>query len=187
MARGSRKTTMTAATAKPTASTSPVSTTKVRWGRTTWAWLAGTFFGIGLLPGGPGTWASLAATALWFLAARATHPSASILVAATLTAGVLATLIGIPASSIVERESGREDPGHVVIDEVAGQWIALAASPIEIRHALLAFAFFRLFDITKPAPARQLERLHGGLGIMMDDVAAGIYALLACLIVHHWW
>ena len=56
-----------------------------------------------------------------------------------------------------------------------------------IRHALMAFAFFRLFDITKPAPARQLERLHGGLGIMMDDVAAGVYALLACLIVHHWW
>ena len=67
------------------------------------------------------------------------------------------------------------------------EWFALAASPVEIWHVLLAFAFFRLFDITKPAPARQLERLHGGLGIMMDDVAAGVYALVACLIVHHWW
>jgi phosphatidylglycerophosphatase A len=96
-------------------------------------------------------------------------------------------LIGIPAGSIVERESGREDPGQVVIDEVAGQWIALAACPVEIRHALLAFGLFRLFDIVKPWPARQLERLHGGLGIMMDDVAAGIYALLIGLMVHHWW
>jgi phosphatidylglycerophosphatase A len=87
----------------------------------------------------------------------------------------------------VERESGREDPGQVVIDEVAGQWIAVAVCPVEIRHALLAFGLFRLFDIVKPWPARQLERLHGGLGIMMDDVAAGIYALLVGLIVHHWW
>jgi len=155
--------------------------------RTAWAWLTGTFFGIGLLPGGPGTWASLAAAALWFFAARAARLSPLALTGATLAAGAVATLIGIPAASIVERESGREDPGHVVIDEVAGQWIALAASPVEIRHALLAFVFFRLFDITKPPPARQLERLHGGPGIMMDDVAAGVYALLACLIVHHWW
>jgi phosphatidylglycerophosphatase A len=160
---------------------------KARWGQTTWAWLTGTFFGIGLLRPGPGTWASLAATVIWFFTARAAHASTSAVAIATLAAGAVATFIGIPAASIVARESSREDPGHVVIDEVAGQWIALALSPVEIRHALLAFAFFRLFDITKPAPARQLERLHGGLGIMMDDVAAGGYALLACLIVHHWW
>ncbi len=159
----------------------------VRWGKTTWAWLIGTVFGIGLLPGGPGTWASLAAMLLWFFAAQAIHPTSLALTLATISAGVIATVIGIPAASVVARESGREDPGHVVIDEVAGQWIALAASPVEIRHALLAFALFRLFDITKPAPARQLERLHGGLGIMMDDVAAGVYALLVFLIVHHWW
>ena len=160
---------------------------KVRWGQTTWAWLAGTFFGIGLIGPGPGTWASLAAAILWFFAARAAHLRPWGLTAATLAAGAIVTLIGIPASAIVARESGREDPGHVVVDEVAGQWIALAASPVEVRHVLLAFIFFRLFDITKPAPARQLERLRGGLGIMMDDVAAGVYALLACLIVHHWW
>jgi phosphatidylglycerophosphatase A len=165
----------------------PPSESRPRWGQTTWAWLAGTFFGIGLIRPGPGTWASLAATVLWFFAARAAHLSPAAVASATLVAAAVATLIGIPAASVVARESGREDPGHVVIDEVAGQWIALALTPIDLRHALLAFAFFRLFDITKPAPARQLERLHGGLGIMMDDVAAGIYALLACLIVHHWW
>ncbi len=155
--------------------------------RTLWAWTAGTFFGIGLIGPGPGTWASLAAAALWFFAARAAHLSTIGLAIATGVAAIAATLIGIPAGSIVERESGREDPGHVVIDEVAGQWIALMACPVEIRHALLAFALFRLFDIVKPWPARQLERLHGGLGIMMDDVAAGMYALVAGLIVHLWW
>jgi phosphatidylglycerophosphatase A len=155
--------------------------------RTSWAWVAGTFFGAGLIKPGPGTWGSLAAGMLWYLAARAAHPTTTSLVVATGIAAVAATLIGIAAGSIIERESGREDPGFVVIDEVAGQWIALAACPVEIRHALLAFALFRLFDIVKPWPARQLERLHGGLGIMMDDVAAGVYALLAGLAVHVWW
>jgi len=155
--------------------------------KTGWAWAVGTFFGIGLIGGGPGTWASLAAAVIWFFVARAAHLSSAGVAVATAVAALGAALIGIPAGSIVERESGREDPGHVVIDEVAGQWIALAVCPVEIRHALLAFALFRFFDIVKPWPARQLERLHGGLGIMMDDVAAGIYALLVGLIVHHWW
>jgi phosphatidylglycerophosphatase A len=155
--------------------------------RTLWAWTAGTFFGAGLIKPGPGTWGSLAAAALWYLAARAAHPTTTNLVIGTGIAAVALTLIGIAAGSIIERECGREDPGFVVIDEVAGQWIALAACPVEIGHALLAFALFRLFDIVKPWPARQLERLHGGLGIMMDDVAAGVYALLAGLVVHVWW
>ena len=155
--------------------------------RTVWAWTIGTFFGIGLIGPGPGTWASLAAAAIWFVAARASHLSVIAQIIATGSAAVAITLIGIPAASVVERESGREDPGQVVIDEVAGQWFALAACPVDIRPVLLAFALFRLFDIVKPWPARQLERLHGGLGIMMDDVAAGIYALVAGLAVHHWW
>jgi phosphatidylglycerophosphatase A len=154
---------------------------------TAWAWTAGTFLGIGLIGPGPGTWASLAAAALWFFAARAAHPSLLGLAFATAMAAVVVTAIGVPAASIVERESGREDPGHVVIDEVAGQWFALVLCPVDIGHVVLAFGLFRLFDIVKPWPARRLERLHGGLGIMMDDVAAGIYALVAGLIVHRWW
>jgi phosphatidylglycerophosphatase A len=155
---------------------------KVRWGQTTWAWVTGTFFGVGLLPGGPGTWASLAAVGIWFLAGRATQWGSHNMMLAALAAAAAATMIGTPAASIVARECGREDPGLVVIDEVAGQWLALASSPVNARHALLAFVLFRLFDITKPPPVRQLERLHGGLGIMMDDVAAGVYALIGCLI-----
>jgi phosphatidylglycerophosphatase A len=103
------------------------------------------------------------------------------------SSALLALLIGIPAATIVERESEREDPGHVVLDEVCGQWIALAASPANWPHVLVALLLFRAFDIIKPWPARQLERLHGGAGIMLDDVAAGVYALLVFLLIHHWW
>jgi phosphatidylglycerophosphatase A len=155
--------------------------------RTRWAWATGTLFGLGLLKPGPGTWGSLAASLAWFFAARAMHLSATELAIATSIAVLAVTAIGIPAATIVARESGREDPGHVIIDEVAGQLIPLIVCPIEWRHALLAFALFRVFDIVKPWPARQLERLHGGTGIVLDDLAAGLYALIVMLVVLHWW
>jgi phosphatidylglycerophosphatase A len=155
--------------------------------KTRWAWLIATFFGIGLLPGGPGTWASLATVVLWYVAARSVGFGSIALSLTTLAVVLMVMLVGIPAASIVEKESGRQDPGHVVIDEVAGQLMALLYVPVEIRHVLLAFVLFRFFDILKPPPIRRLERLHGGLGIMVDDVAAGLYALLVGVIVHHWW
>lgn len=145
--------------------------------RTTWAWLTGTFFGAGLLHPGPGTYGSAAAVFLWYVTAHALHPSPLALAIGTAVAAIAATLIGIPASTIVARESGREDPGHVVIDEVAGQLIALIAIPADWRHAALSLLLFRLFDILKPPPVRQLERLPEGTGIMLDDVAAGLLAL----------
>lgn len=146
--------------------------------RTHWAWLVGTFFGAGLLRPGPGTYGSVAAVLLWFGAAQVFHPTAVQLAIGTVVAALAATLVGIPAATIVARESGREDPGHVVIDEVAGQLIALIAIPADWRHAALALLLFRVFDIVKPPPVRQLERLHGGTGIMLDDVAAGVLALI---------
>jgi phosphatidylglycerophosphatase A len=147
--------------------------------RTLWAWLAGTFFGAGLLRPGPGTYGSVAAMLLWYAAAHALHPSPLALAVGTTIAAIAATLIGIPAATIVARESGRKDPGHVVIDEVAGQLIALIAIPADWQHAALSLLLFRVFDILKPPPVRQLERLPEGTGIMLDDVAAGILAL-AC-------
>ena len=105
----------------------------------------------------------------------------------TAAGAAFALAVGIPAATIVERESQREDPGYVVLDEVAGQWIALIACPVSLRYAIAALVLFRLFDIVKPPPARQLERLHGGAGIMLDDVAAGLYALLVFVVIHHWW
>ena len=155
--------------------------------KTQWAWTVATFFGIGRLKPGPGTWGSLAAAAIWYFALRAAHPDPTFAVAATLAGVLMATAIGIPAATIVEREAGSVDPGFVVIDEVAGQWLVLAAAPLDLAHGLLAFILFRVFDIVKPWPARQLERLPGGTGIVVDDLAAGGWGLLVMLIVHHWW
>jgi phosphatidylglycerophosphatase A len=153
--------------------------------KTLWAWAIGTFFGAGLLKPGPGTYGSVAAMLLWFGAANVFHPTPFALTIGTAIAALIATLIGIPAATIVARESGREDPGHVVIDEVAGQLIALLFLPADWPHAILGLLLFRLFDILKPPPVRQLERLPAGTGIMMDDVAAGVLALvLAQILVH---
>lgn len=155
--------------------------------RTRWAWWAATFFGFGRLKPGPGTWGSLAATAIWYFGLEALHLTGGAATTVTLLGVLAATAIGIPAATIVERESGREDPGFVVIDEVAGQWLTLAFAPVEMGHALLGLALFRLFDITKPWPARRLESLHGGSGIVLDDLAAGLYGLLVMLVIRIWW
>jgi phosphatidylglycerophosphatase A len=154
--------------------------------KTSWAWAIATFFGAGLLKPGPGTWGSVAAALLWFAAATVGHLDGSHLLFATAAAAALAIVLGIPAGTIVARESAREDPGHVVIDEVAGQWIALLACPPDWKHGLLALLLFRIFDILKPPPARQLERLPGGWGILLDDVAAGIFALVVLQLARHW-
>ena len=154
--------------------------------RTAWAWTLATFFGAGNLRPGPGTWGSAAALLLWLAAARWAHLTHAELSAATLLAGILATLIGIPAASIVAREAGKDDPSFVVLDEVAGQWIALAAATPRWQEWLLAFLLFRGFDIWKPPPALQFDRMHSGFGIMMDDVAAGLYAALIVLALRHW-
>ncbi|ADV83890.1 phosphatidylglycerophosphatase A family protein [Terriglobus saanensis] len=151
--------------------------------RTRWAWLVGTFFGAGLLKPGPGTYGSIAATLIWYAVARSVHPLH--LVAITLVMALAATLIGIPAATRVAVESGRKDPQIVVIDEVAGQWLALALMPPRWEYALLGLLLFRLFDITKPPPVRQLERLPQGTGIVVDDLAAGAYALIVATIVLH--
>ncbi len=152
--------------------------------KTLWAWTVATFFGAGLLRPGPGTYGSVAAVLLWFGAAHLFHPAAAGLALGTALWALLATAIGIPAAALVAQESGREDPGHVVIDEVAGQLIALVAIPADWQHALLSLLLFRFFDILKPPPVRQLERLPAGTGIMLDDVAAGLLALLAAQLIH---
>jgi phosphatidylglycerophosphatase A len=163
------------------------SVTAVQSRKTPWAWAIATFFGVGFLKPGPGTWGSLAAAAIWYYGLRIAHLNGWWVVVVTVAGALAATLVGIPAATVVERECGKEDPGFVVIDEVAGQWVVLAASTVEIRHVLLGVALFRLFDIVKPWPARQLERLHGGTGIVLDDLAAGAYGLLVMLLVGHWW
>jgi phosphatidylglycerophosphatase A len=163
-------------------STNPVqekSTTK-------WAWTVATFFGAGFGKPGPGTWGSVAAVLLWAAYAWLVHPAPFSLRIALLVGIALTLILGIPAATIAARESGREDPGFVVIDEVAGQWIALIAIRPDWQHAALALVLFRLFDIWKPWPIRRLEALPEGTGIMLDDVAAGALALAVGLLLARW-
>lgn len=154
--------------------------------KTFWAWTVATFFGAGLGKPGPGTWGSAAAVLLWGLLGWLAHPTTWAMAGFLLAGIALSLLFGIPAATIAARESGRKDPGFVVIDEVAGQWITLLGSPLDWRHGLIAFVLFRLFDITKPFPVRQLERLPEGWGIVFDDVAAGMYAWGVATLLHHW-
>jgi phosphatidylglycerophosphatase A len=97
----------------------------------------------------------------------------------------LVTLIGIPAATHAARAAGAKDPQFVVIDEVAGQLISLIGVPLGWKTFLAGFILFRVFDIVKPPPVRQLERLPEGTGIVLDDVAAGIYALAGMQLLLH--
>ena len=148
-----------------------------------WATLVATFCGVGHLHPGPGTWGSAATILLWWLLARwiapASQPWAAVLLA------LVAILAGIPAATRVARASGRKDPQFVVIDEVAGQLITLIAAPIAWQSLLLGFILFRAFDIVKPPPVRYLERLPEGVGIVVDDVGAGVYGLAVMQTVLH--
>ena len=145
--------------------------------------MVATFFGIGRLHPGPGTWASGATVVIWAAVAHELTPSLRTPVAIVLAA--LITLVGIPAATRVARASAAKDPQFVVIDEVAGQLIALIAVPLAWKTFLVGLILFRAFDIVKPPPVRQLERLPEGTGIMLDDVAAGIFAFAVMHLLLH--
>jgi phosphatidylglycerophosphatase A len=148
-----------------------------------WATLVATFFGIGRLRPGPGTWGSAATVVIWAAVAHQIAPPLRTLVAIVLA--VLVTLIGIPAATRVARASATKDPQFVVIDEVAGQLIALIAIPLGWKTFLAGFILFRAFDVVKPPPVRQLEKLPEGTGIVLDDVAAGIFAFIGMHLLLH--
>jgi phosphatidylglycerophosphatase A len=125
------------------------------------------------LPAIPGTWASLAALPVGWLV-RVEFGIAGLLVAAAI-----AFVLGWWAAARIAAASGIGDPGFVVIDEIAAQLLVLAAAPLNWRFYAAAFLLFRLFDIWKPFPVDWLDRtVKGGFGIMLDDVAAAIYALV---------
>lgn len=141
--------------------------------------LLSTWFCSGLAPKAPGTFGSLAAL-----------PFAVPLVMYTgsigvFFAGLLIGFVGVPIVDRYLKEFGRaDDPSEVVIDEVAGMWIALSVVPFTLWGWVLAFALFRLFDITKPWPVSWAdEKLPDGLGVMMDDVFAGFMAMIAAIVI----
>ena len=128
---------------------------------------------VGHFPIAPGTAGSAAALPLYFLVRATGSPAFEVAV-------MLALLVaGCWAASVAETHYARTDPGYVVLDEVVGMLVTLLLVPVSITGAVVGFFLFRLFDIIKPFPARQSERLHGGIGIMTDDVVAGIYGNLA--------
>ena len=140
----------------------------------------------GFFPIAPGTAGSAIGVVVWVIARASGAGLATELV---LAAALL--LVGAWAATLAEGQLGTTDPGPVVIDEVMGMCVTLIAVPFTWPAALAGFLLFRVFDIVKPPPARQLERAHGGWGIMLDDLAAGVYAwaVLAGLIWlrPQWW
>ena len=138
--------------------------------------LLATWFGCGLFPWGPGSVGSAAGLLIGILlAVNADWTGWQIALA-----GLLLAPVGVWAGGAEERRCGRHDPGQVVIDEVVGQLLTFGgATALNPRSFLAAYLLFRFFDVLKPPPARQLERLHGGLGIMADDMMAGVFAAAA--------
>jgi phosphatidylglycerophosphatase A len=135
--------------------------------------LLATWFGTGLLPKAPGTWGSLAALPFAWAIQR---EWGGIGLAA---AAVVLFLAGWWASSLYVRRRHVSDPPEIVVDEVAAQWLVLAVAPLSLAHYALGFALFRIADIVKPFPASWADHeLHGGLGVMADDVLAAPYAML---------
>ena len=136
-------------------------------GRDPWLWLA-TAGGVGLAPLAPGTWGSAVAALayLWLGGAGWIVQGLAL---------ITVTLVGVAAAARAEVAWGGKDPGAVVVDEVAGQWLTLLLLPPRWPVVLAGFLLFRLLDITKPPPCRWLERhLPGGWGVMADDLAAGL-------------
>lgn len=136
-------------------------------------------FGSGLSPFAPGTMGSLAAIPIIFLAS-------SLSTTIYLSISLLSFLVGIWICDSASKDIGSHDHGGIVWDEIVGMMITLAFVPISVGNLVLGFLLFRFFDILKPWPIRLLDRkVHGGLGIMLDDVVAGIFSAVILLIYNN--
>jgi phosphatidylglycerophosphatase A len=139
--------------------------------KTILATVVATGLGSGYAPFAPGTAGSLVGLALFW-------PLHRLSLAAQAGVTALVFVLGVVAATHVARRLGVEDPGLVVADEVVGMWVSLLGVPLTGVTAVAGFVLFRVFDVFKPYPARDLERLPAGWGIMCDDVMAGVYANL---------
>lgn len=152
-------------------------------------WLV-TGLGTGYLPVAPGTWGSLAVVVIWLLAGGLGFWWVTALMAGIALA---ASVVCLALGGFAERHFGKKDPGQVTIDEWAGQAVALLGLPVvagdwtnRLFVAGAAFVAFRLCDIIKPSPARRLQRLTGGAGILVDDLVAGVYANIVAQLAVRW-
>ena len=131
--------------------------------------LLATFFGSGKLPKSPGTWGTLATIPLWYLMAKNLHAITYMIV--TLVLCVAAILI----SQAYENMTNTHDSKEIVIDEVVGFLITMTWLPMTWQSLVAGFVLFRIIDITKPPPIRQLDqKIKGGVGVVIDDIAAGL-------------
>ena len=157
--------------------------------------LIGTGFGSGFWPWGPGTAGALLATLIWFGCSSLLVDAAwvealpvsadSALVLLTVLLVLLFQVLGIWAANKLEPFWG-EDPSRVVVDEMVGVWIALLAAPAgHVWYGVAAFVLFRFFDIVKPFGVRHMEKMGGGVGVMMDDVLAGMYSFFVLYLVRY--
>ena len=139
-----------------------------------------TVGGVGWFPVAPGTAGSAVGVGIYLLTRGWSAPAQI-----ALLAGI--TVVGVWAAGVAEGELRRQDPGPVVIDEVAGQLMTLLLTGVGWKGAVAGFFLFRILDIFKPFPARQFERLHGGLGIMADDMMAGLYGWALMFLLLRLW
>jgi len=135
-----------------------------------------TVGGAGYFPIAPGTVGSAVGVLIYWFTRQWPFSWQLGLVAAVTVAGTWAA--GVAATHF-----GREDPGHVVVDEVAGQLVTFLLTGAGLSGAVIGFFAFRLFDIIKPWPANRFERLPGGVGIMADDLMAGVYANIVLQVI----
>ena len=138
--------------------------------------LIATFFYVGYFPYAPGTLGTLAAIPLYYIVSGLPYYLYILFV-------VLFIVISVWASGIAEGIYGEKDPGYIVADEVSGYLVTMTLVPLTLTNVVIGFFLFRLFDIVKPPPSRQSERLKGGLGVVMDDVVAGVYANILLQII----
>ena len=134
--------------------------------------IIGTMCYIGKIPLAPGTWGSLVALLLWYLIKPKIIDPLFLLI----TGGLF--FIGIAVSEIITRELENHDPKEIIIDEWVGMWIALYLVPHSLFWGFVSFFLFRFFDIFKPGPIQIMDDIHSPIGVMLDDVVAGILALL---------
>ena len=145
------------------------------------ATLLATWFGVGLLPWTPGTWASLASLPFAWIIVQSAG------VVGLLVAAAVVFVVGCWASHVYEQEAGSHDPSTAVIDEVAAQWVVLSVVPPDVGLYLVGFVLFRAADMTKLWPANVVDRrVIGGIGIMLDDMVAAVYAALGLWVLHRW-
>ena len=135
-----------------------------------------TCFRIGYFPLAPGTLGSLIAFIAWILL-----PETSII--SLIIAISIIFIIGVFSTGFIEKSYKIQDPSYIIIDEWVGMWIALLFVPNETIWLVLSFVLFRIFDILKIYPVNKMEKLNGGMGIMLDDVVAGLYAGLITSII----